>query len=60
LYALALLRSFSDGENLAEFTDMIELSSLEQLTDRIIASAIAVHNTLGPGLLESITTDAWS
>jgi GxxExxY protein len=33
---------------------MTELSSLEQLTEQIIGSAIAVHNTLGPGLLESI------
>jgi len=40
LYALALLRSFIDGKNLAEFTGMIELSSLDQLTEQIIASAI--------------------
>ena len=33
---------------------MTELSNLEQLTEQIIGSAIAVHNTLGPGLLESI------
>ena len=33
---------------------MTEPSSLEQLTEQIIAGAIAVHNTLGPGLLESI------
>jgi GxxExxY protein len=30
------------------------LGSLDQLTEQIIGSAIAVHNTLGPGLLESI------
>ena len=28
--------------------------ALEGLTEQIIACAIAVHNTLGPGLLESI------
>jgi GxxExxY protein len=33
---------------------MTDRSSLEQLTEQIIGSAIAVHNTLGPGLLESI------
>ena len=29
-------------------------SLFEELTEQIIASAIVVHNTLGPGLLESI------
>ena len=33
---------------------MTDRIGLEQLTERIIGSAIAVHNTLGPGLLESI------
>ena len=34
---------------------MVEDNSLhEDLTERIISCAIAVHNTLGPGLLESI------
>jgi hypothetical protein len=54
LRALALLRPFGDGEDLAEFTGMIELGNFDQLTEQIIGSAIAVHNTLGPGLLESI------
>ena len=29
----------------------------EQLTEKIIVSAIEVHNYWGPGLLESILTD---
>jgi GxxExxY protein len=33
---------------------MTDRSGLEQLTEQIIGSAIAVHNTLGLGLLESI------
>ena len=31
----------------------------DELTEQIIACAIAVHNTLGPGLLESIYQGAW-
>jgi GxxExxY protein len=31
--------------------------SIDELTERIIACAIAVHTTLGPGLLESIYLD---
>ena len=32
--------------------------SIDELTELVIACAIAVHNTLGPGLLESVHADA--
>jgi GxxExxY protein len=35
----------------------MDLSGLEQLTERVIGCAIAVHDELGPGLLESVYTE---
>ena len=32
--------------------------SIDELTELVIACAIAVHRTLGPGLLESVYVDA--
>ncbi len=35
----------------------MDLSELEQLTEQVIGCAIAVHDELGPGLLESVYTE---
>ena len=35
-----------------------ELNDLNQLTERIIGCAIAVHKALGPGLLEAVYESA--
>jgi len=37
----------------AETAERAEMMDLNQLTDAVIGSAIEVHRTLGPGLLES-------
>jgi GxxExxY protein len=45
----------ANGWNLASSECMLsDPDALDGLTEQIIACAIAVHNTLGPGLLESI------
>ena len=44
-----------DTENCQERTaQIVELSEINQLTERIIGCAIEVHRNLGPGLLESV------
>ena len=46
---------FIDGWKLASSECMLsDPDALDGLTEQIIACAITVHNTLGPGLLESI------
>jgi hypothetical protein len=37
-----------------EGTENTEGNQMDELTEKIIAAAIEVHRTLGPGLLESI------
>ena len=39
------------------FAATMDLSTIDTLTDRVIACAIAVHRELGPGLLESVYRD---
>jgi GxxExxY protein len=52
---LALFEGFHVGRRVARGRSMIEDASLhEDLTERIIGCAMTVHDTLGPGLLESI------
>jgi GxxExxY protein len=49
------LAVFLDGWKLASSECMLsDPDALDGLTEQIIACAITVHNTLGPGLLESI------
>jgi GxxExxY protein len=49
------LGTFLDGWKLASSECMLsDPDALDGLTEQIIACAITVHNTLGPGLLESI------
>jgi hypothetical protein len=38
----------------------LDLNRVNPLTEAAIGAAIKVHRALGPGLLESVTSDAWS
>ena len=46
----------SDGAIRAKRAEM-DAQNIDDLTERVIGAAIAVHSTLGPGLLESVYRD---